>query len=368
MDGPTMQVFFRFDDITGLSSLDLEKQLFETFKNFGMVCSVGVVPMVTARDFEDPDATENVPLGQEKIVFLQSAVEQAVFDVLLHGFSHRALKRCSQPSEFSGRPADEQEDLLLEGRALLQKAINIKVSCFIPPWNTYDDNTLNILIKNGFIGISTNSDGPVKPGLSYVQYTTGIKGIREAVQLSRASKVGSSIIGVLLHPYDFKESGYDHAVISFKEMAAVLAWIAEQPDISVVSISQLVTDSVIDVGAERFKANKVGFWESVNPPFLNMLRKGQVYWPKKFALRHKAIRLILAMCWNLLVFQVGVAAAGGTSFALGYMGVPLPVFLIGVCAAIILLLGRGVRDKIIYFKPFLIMVLLAGVGMGVMIN
>ena len=359
-----MQLFFRFDDITGLSSLDLEKQLFEIFKDCKMVCSVAVVPMVTARNFEEQMPAGNIPLCKEKILFLQSTVQQGTFDVLLHGYSHQAFKLYPLPSEFAGRPIVEQERLLVEGREILKKAIGVDVSCFVPPWNTYDRNTLTCLIKSGFKGVSTNSDGPVAPGISYVQYTTDIKGLRRAVQLARESKASRLIIGVLLHPYDFTESGSEQAMISVGEMAGELAWVADQADISVVSVSQLIADNNTDVGPERFKANKAGFWESVNPPFLDKLRKSQVYWPIKIALLNKAIRLGGASCFYFATFLIGFAMAGGLTHALGYIGLPVTVLLIVVCAAIALLIGRWIRDEIIYFKPFLVTVLLTGVLTG----
>jgi len=64
-----IQVFFRFDDITALSNLNFEKQLFNIFHQNETVCSVGVVPEVTKGNFEDPTPTGTASLSNKKIEF-----------------------------------------------------------------------------------------------------------------------------------------------------------------------------------------------------------------------------------------------------------------------------------------------------------
>lgn len=361
-----IQVFFRFDDITALSNIVFERQLAAVFQQLKVTCSIGVVPMVTKGDFEDPAPRGSAVFSKEKIDFLRTAVQDGAFDVLLHGYSHQTKERCSKPSEFAGLSLGKQEELLRSGKSYLKKSLGIDVTCFIPPWNTYDRNTLQALKNTGFKSLSANLEGPVASGLNFVQYTVGITGLRAALKMALDKGMGG-LVGVLLHPCDFVEHGGVKASFFLYDLANEIAWLQKQSDVRISSISQLAADPDVDVGSDRFQANKAGFWESINPPFVNRFRETRVYWPSRLARRDKRLRLCLVCSFYLFVLLGGLGAANGMDQILNRLGLTTSVSVLLVGLAVVVLTARGIRDRVIYFKPFLLLIFFLGCFMGLIL-
>ncbi|MDO4190914.1 MAG: DUF2334 domain-containing protein [Bacteroidales bacterium] len=74
-------------------------------------------------------------------------------EVALHGFSHQ---RRTNGGELGGLPADQQQELLSQATYFLDSLLGQRPHTFIPPWNSYDDNTLTFLDSLGYQVISSS--------------------------------------------------------------------------------------------------------------------------------------------------------------------------------------------------------------------
>lgn len=77
-----------------------------------------------------------------------------LIDYSLHGYSHDLVGE--PPTEFDGRQKVVQEDKIREGIEFFQKCIGERPKSFVPPGNTYDDTTLEVLAEYNISLMSAN--------------------------------------------------------------------------------------------------------------------------------------------------------------------------------------------------------------------
>jgi len=358
-----ISIFFRFDDITAISSTEVERKLIKVFAEENVICSVGVVPEVTTGKVEDPSPATFLALNEDKFSLIKSACRMGVFDVLLHGFSHQTIRQEDPHTEFCGRTYDEQFSLIKKGHIFLEKNLETQVNGFIPPWNTYDENTLVVLDHLGIRAISANCYGQASNELAnfcYVPSTVGYHGLKKAVDLAKKYKKSPSVIGVLIHPYDFVESEDERASISMIDLRKELRWLKEQNDIQLVSISQLVSDTGIDVGKSRYCANKPPFYESIIPPFAKNMRDSLIYHSRDIASQKKFKQLVITIFfYGTLLFAGGLLGDSAERFLIA-KSLPTIPSLVFYFTLLFLLTIRWIHHGIIYYKPFSLFITILG--------
>ncbi len=118
---------------------------------------------------------------------------------------------------------------------------------------------------------------------------------------------------VLFHEYDFQESGDRRATLTFQEFDGLLTWVASQPDVCLLSVSQAAA-RVDDLSVKRFVANQQPgtYFAGLLPQVLREKRSWIIYndVPASSLSRlGKAIALYGAMlCLGLLLgFSLGLA-------------------------------------------------------------
>lgn len=201
-------VVFRYDDYSSRSDTDLEVQLLQTFENAGLPCTFGVVPCVTPVDEELLPQTGQ-PLTKAKASILRQAIRSGTLQVALHGYTHQTIlaRENGGWSEFKGLPYEAQAERIGAGRAMLEEMVAVPIRTFIPPWNSYDTNTLRGLERLGFSCISAGKYGVTSPlsQLSFLPSTCGLADFPAALSATK-SHPGKSVIVVLLHPIDFQQN------------------------------------------------------------------------------------------------------------------------------------------------------------------
>lgn len=145
---------FRFDDPSPVSKLHVEERLFQEFFSRRIPLSCAVIP-ARLRDGEE------VRFTPERSAHLREAATSGLLDVALHGYLHRDSRQVpiGGRSEFAGVPL-RQRELASAGRELLQEAIQCKVIGFVPPWNSYNADTLRALEETSFGYLSAEMDRP----------------------------------------------------------------------------------------------------------------------------------------------------------------------------------------------------------------
>jgi len=173
---------------------------------------------------------------------LATAVRSGLVEIALHGFAHRdnaiAPVNPGSESEFRDLSYSSQLRMLTAGKATLESLYHVNVTTFIPPWNSYDENTLRALDSLGFDLVSGASQtyGIAANGsfarLRFLPYTCLPGHLREAVDFARVSSDPDPIIVVLLHPFNFVEYDSVHGRLSRQSFAELLSWLTAQPDVA----------------------------------------------------------------------------------------------------------------------------------------
>ena len=251
-----INIIFRFDDYSALSSTNLELKILDAFREREASITFGVIPFVCSENTRDPSPQKIISLTSMKANILKKAIEDSILDVALHGYSHKT-NNADYMSEFSGLDYNIQEEKLYKGKKYLEDIVDAEVTTFIPPWNHYDLTTLRVLKNLGFTTLSANRNGKIKEesNLSLLPCTCNITQLRNAVKSARNSPDANPVIVVLFHEYDFKEINDFDSIITFKEFSDLLRWVKLQKDTRILSINQ-ATKLISDLSAKRYMCNQ----------------------------------------------------------------------------------------------------------------
>jgi hypothetical protein len=311
MKNKIVNIVFRLDDFSAVSSTDIERRIIGLFREHRAAVTLGVIPFVCAQDIADPSRQSPLPLPADKVEILRAGVEDGTIDVALHGYSHQTAG-VSAKTEFAGLVYGDQLEKLARGKAALEKASGSPVRIFIPPWNSYDLNTIQALDQLQINIISAGWNGAAAPqtSLRFLPATTDIMHLFDAVAAARRSPDTQPLIVALFHLYDFTEVGMDRGRITFHEFTDVLNWIEQQQDIQVLSIGQAV-DSIEDLRVNRFLA--IEAWravQTVTPLFLR--EKTPILLYHETGICWKALRKLIG--FYALLAMAFVICAGSIGF------------------------------------------------------
>lgn len=246
---------FRYDDFSEKSATHLEADLVNEFKRHKIACTFGVIPYVCSGDLHDPSPHPLLELDPRKAGLLKEPGVDGLFEVAQHGFSHQT--RPGRPpkawTEFSGRPLQEQIELMRKGRVLLTKLFGEQPKTFIPPWNSYDLATLDAARACGFSFFSADTYGPVRDSsLQFVPATTELRDLKRVCQSAARSPDPLPVIIALFHEYDFREVDPVRGNITLVEISQLLDWVASRPEIKTTTIHE-----IIGADAQRYKALRI---------------------------------------------------------------------------------------------------------------
>jgi peptidoglycan/xylan/chitin deacetylase (PgdA/CDA1 family) len=268
-DSRKINVIFRFDDYSARSETEVEKRIIETFREHNIPFTVGVIPFVCEVSFFDTAYQQVIPLDSVKGQILQKAYEDGIVEVGLHGYSHQTIDPSSNNTEFEGLDYNEQVFRMQKGKDFLENLTGARVSSFIPPWNRYDKNTLNVLEELNFNSISASIIGTfIEPtSIKYIPGTCEIFDLKDAVEYARKNDVQNPNIIVLFHSYDFNDSVVAGKTLTMSMFSDVLEWTATQKDINTMTINEAAL-TVPEFDVDRFKLNvKIVDINLLIPPF-----------------------------------------------------------------------------------------------------
>ncbi len=307
-----IRVVFRCDDYSTQSDTALELKLLDVFRRHHAPITLAVIPYVSDHPLNRPGEPEGnlYPLTKEKADILKSAVAEKLVEVAQHGYSHHS--RLSSPlSEFADLAADEQRQRIVAGRQLLKEAVGTDITIFIPPYNSYDVETLRILEAEGFTILSAAQLGPVRPGkLAYIPETVDPKGIQRAVADARAAADPSPVIVVHFHNYDLRENtkaAMQHPyLMSLAELDQLVAWTVAQPDVEAVTFSE-VARSVKSLNADYMKwwANLSSRMRFLPRRMTDSFKRVLFSTAGEVAVNHR-VKMSLATFWAAIVSMVGM--------------------------------------------------------------
>ena len=230
-----VRVAFRLDDPSSHSSHELERAIIERLRENRVPATFAVIP------FSDQDGSLK-ELTATQVPHLVEAHAEGLLEIALHGYSHTPYQRLpdNNQTEFAGRPLEEQIDLLVQGKACLE-AIFSRVDGFVPPWNSFDEATLTALSSLNFAYLSGGWDYRPKQIVEFLTlpHTCNLPHLREAIAEARELRRFSPVVVVIMHHYDFQESGSGEAQLDITQLGELLAWISAQDDIALATLGDL---------------------------------------------------------------------------------------------------------------------------------
>jgi peptidoglycan/xylan/chitin deacetylase (PgdA/CDA1 family) len=303
-----IQLVFRFDDTSAKSDIEIDSMVINEFKKHKMRCTFGVIPFICEKNSHDPSLQNNMALSATKIKLLKQAIEDGFLEIALHGYSHQTnrFQKEGEYSEFAGLDYESQLIRARERKQFLEDKFGRSVTIFVPPWNSYDADTIKALEKLGFKHLSADIYGIALDNslLRYIPATCGLIDLKKAISQARKSKDRSPVIVVLFHAYNFKESHDQRAKIAFSEFSEILSLISKQDDVVIKSMEQLD-----DTDIKRYTANQL-FYKStrLRPEFLLYTPK-LVFWSTPVAFDLLVPSLILLTVFYAAIVIISLAPA-----------------------------------------------------------
>ena len=301
-------IVLRYDDYSTISSTAIELRIIDVLRKNGGCITFGVIPFVSTGDWHNPHDTKNLPLTLLKAKILENAINDGVLEVAQHGFSHKTNSD-EHSSEFSGLDYETQKNMIAEGKCFLERVTGTPVKTFIPPWNTYDVNTLRALESLAFSTVSASMRGEAHPEskLSYLPTTVVFSQIREAVDIARRTFGSQSVIVALFHAYDLIEVDRVRGNITIEQMFEIINWISSQQDLKLITISQ-AAQTIDDLSVKRYISNRRHFLlNKLLPPILRGKGSTLIYrethlFPDKFLVGK-------VFCFYLLIVLLGFSSS-----------------------------------------------------------
>ncbi len=264
--GKMVNVIFRYDDYSANSVTDAELKIIDIFRKHGIPITFGIIPFKVSGDPEDPSPRDLIPLDSVKRKILKRGYEEGILDISMHGYSHQT-NSSAYLSEFVNLDFNDQVKILSEGRKYLQNITGAPVTTFLPPWNTYDLNTLSALERSGFTILSANKKGLAVKGsnLHYLPVSCDLTELKDAIKAARKSSDNQPLIVALLHDYDFLDFNDVIGVLTFREFFELIDWVDAQEDVNILSVSQ-ASGVIEDLSADRAIRNRRIYYPEKIPP------------------------------------------------------------------------------------------------------
>ena len=362
-------VVFRCDDLSTRSSGNIERKLIETFQKRGKALTFGVIPCVCEDDFHKLNLQQNLLLSDSKIQMLREALKQKVVDISQHGYSHQTIRQDSAGgySEFDGVKYQEQFQKILKGKEMLEDVLGINIRTFIPPWGMADQDTIQVLEKMGFIGISPiitiNISG--LSDLKFLPETCTLLDLKEAVSAAREVEDNFPVIVVGFHWNTFFEENPDRGDLSYKSFESILDWVISQKDIEIKTLDNVFSDRG-DLGCNRFlEYQKFCGSFGLLPAWLQPSAEKIYFYPDDGYAKYIILFTFLTLFFYLaIIFISGFIIAFILKKLIPSTSIWKKLFIVGTTLLLFFALIYALKNSVIGLKGMITLSIILGMTLG----
>lgn len=242
-----INVIFRYDDYSSLSPTSFESKMLTAFQSYRIPLTIGVIPFISNGNTERATLQGVIPIASAKTEYLSDALHSGGLEIGLHGYSHQTTISMAGKSltEYAGLDYTAQSKKISNGKKYLEDLFGVAITTFIPPWNSYDQITLQVAEQEGLKTISPGSRCAARKysKLNFLPSTCGLLDLPKAVRAARKWGGANPIIVVMYHAYDFFEVNQEKGMISYQDFVQLLAWLKSQMDVCAWTISEVVAFS-----------------------------------------------------------------------------------------------------------------------------
>jgi hypothetical protein len=304
---------------------------------------------VKAVNYLDASPQAGIPLTPAKAEMARQAMAAGAMDAAQHGYSHqRQSYGRDWYTEYEGLDYDSQLEKIEKGKVFLEKILDTKITIFVPPYNSYDANTLNVLERLNFHCLSASLRGQTTPStsLKLLPETCTLAQLRDVIRNARKIADYYPIICVMFHQYDFigiddtPEAEKIHYKTSLNEFKNLLSWIASQNDMRIKSIHQLLQENV-DLSMQRFINNKY---------YLGLAHLKPAWWPPHYGFYLPADTAYNIRGRNIFSYMSIIRIKNLIYLSLFYLIILISVFLTTYLLNLVVFSLTRIFDKL--FKYF----------------
>ncbi len=180
-------VIFRIDDPQPYWQSHKLKRAIDLFLEEKVPVTLGVIPKVMNKStvLEYPSFISYI----KDLVYLHGDL----IEIAQHGLTHLALSKVGGGSEFAGLPFHKQLEMIKKGKGILESIDpEIKLKSFIPPFDTFDNNTLEAVRELGFIAFSAMYDEDPRAEIGQPYVDKGLVVIHAAISLTKDWETGAT--------------------------------------------------------------------------------------------------------------------------------------------------------------------------------
>ena len=207
-----------------------------------MLAEVGIPATVAVVPYR-ADGENLIPTLQTNVPHLIDSHRAGIIEITQHGYAHKHIKttHIGDPSEFYSTSKESQAQRIIAGRNLLESTFSTKIKGFIPPWNTYDSDTTDILseLNYGYLSGNYVTLPSSKPKIRIIPSTTHIRSIRRAYAEAKRRSWLNTCAVALMHHYDFREWRHKPGPLSLADFKTDLVWLKNQPDVRFSTLSTM---------------------------------------------------------------------------------------------------------------------------------
>ncbi len=214
-----IRFIFRYDDLSAdmpgardrdeVRALywDAEKRMDALFEQYGYPYHIAIVPVHFSREREPVASLQD---DQEKLSMLKLGIGAGRIEVSQHGFNHLNHATAGyRVAEFRQRSYLEQIADILQGKKLLEEALETEVDIFVPPFNAWNASTAKALGKAGFRVLSADRLHTTANihGLKVIPYTITL---HDLTLMDLRDLPDDCLVVVLFHPTDLVKLPSDY--------------------------------------------------------------------------------------------------------------------------------------------------------------
>lgn len=288
-----IKIVFRYDDYQMIPST-INDSVLNIFRRNNIPLCLGIIPY-------DTNNKVIYQIDNEKLNDLRLSIEKGEIEIALHGYNHLNhlviphFRRVSY-SEFATINPEIQYEKIAKGKRTLDSLFEINTNIFIPPFNTYDRNTLKVLVDLNFEIISGSMAGPYSNNkIKYIPAT--YEDFSELHRIINNNSNTQFTLIIYFHPYSFTEftSLYSKKIselIDVRKLEELLNWLKKQ-DVGFYTFTDLAMTE--DYNQTLFQANSLKY--NLLKKVLNKLKRYEygIYLPLEYHQTHYWL-----LIWNIV--------------------------------------------------------------------
>lgn len=233
-----IKIIFRYDDFY-LKKDSINEQLVNLFIKNRIPIVLGVIPF---------DKEEKLIMDGDYhfLPTLKKGINQNLIEIAIHGFNHEKI---STFGEFSITPYSEQFRRMNKSKHALDSIFSVNTITFIPPWNSYDVNTLKAMEKLSlhYLSSSLSSNQNISSkNIDYLPYT--LDHPNKLLSTLDTYKSREGIIVLMFHRYDFNTK------FNLSNISDILCKVHDINNLEALTFSQLKNKQE-SANNERFRLN-----------------------------------------------------------------------------------------------------------------